>query len=80
MKNRTKRTLGYGETEGISKAPVVMLTSSREERDLLRSYNLGTNAYVVKLMSFTDFIKAVKEVGHFWGVINQSPGIVEWKM
>jgi DNA-binding NarL/FixJ family response regulator len=72
--------LGYGETEGISKAPVVMVTSSREERDLLRSYNLGTNAYVVKLMSFTDFIKAVKEVGHFWGIINQSPGIVEWKM
>jgi DNA-binding NarL/FixJ family response regulator len=71
--------LGYGETEGISKAPVVMLTSSREERDLLRSYNLGTKAYVVKPMSFTDFIKAVKEVGLFWGVINQSLGIVEWK-
>lgn len=59
--------------------PVVMLTSSREERDLLRSYNLGTNAYVVKPINFTDFIKAVKEVGLFWGVINQSPGIVEWK-
>jgi CheY-like chemotaxis protein len=59
--------------------PVVMLTSSREERDLLRSYNLGTNAYVVKPMSFKDFIKAVKEVGFFWGVINQSPGTVEWK-
>jgi CheY-like chemotaxis protein len=63
----------------LKKIPVVMLTSSREERELLRSYNLGTNAYVVKPMSFTDFIKAVKEVGLFWGVINQSPGIVEWK-
>jgi hypothetical protein len=76
---KDQRALGYGETEGISKAPVVMLTSSREEKDLLRSYNLGTNAYVVKPMSFTEFFKAVKEVGLFWGVINQSPGIVEWK-
>jgi CheY-like chemotaxis protein len=59
--------------------PVVMLTSSREERDLLRSYNLGTNAYVVKPMSFKGFIEAVKEVGLFWGVLNQSPGTVEWK-
>ena len=63
----------------LKKIPVVMLTSSREERDLLRSYNLGTNAYVVKPMSFKDFIKAVKEIGLFWGVINKSPGTVEWK-
>ena len=60
----------------LKKIPVVMLISSHEARDLLRSYNLGTNAYVVKLMSFTDFIKAVKEVGLFWGVINQPP--VSW--
>jgi CheY-like chemotaxis protein len=59
--------------------PVVMLTSSREERDLLRSYHLGTNAYVVKPMSFKDFVEAVKEVGLFWAVINQSPGTTEWK-
>jgi DNA-binding NarL/FixJ family response regulator len=58
---------------------VVMLTSSREERDLLRSYHLGTNAYVVKPMSFKDFVEAVKEVGLFWAVINQSPGTTEWK-
>jgi CheY-like chemotaxis protein len=58
---------------------VVMLTSSREERDLLRSNDLGTNAYVVKPMSFKDFIEAVKEVGLFWAVINQSPGTTEWK-
>jgi CheY-like chemotaxis protein len=59
--------------------PVVMLTSSREERDLLRSYHLGTNAYVVKPMSFKNFVEAVKEVGLFWAVINQSPGTTEWK-
>jgi CheY-like chemotaxis protein len=57
---------------------VVMLTSSREERDLLRSNDLGTNAYVVKPMSFKDFIEAVKEVGLFWGAVNQSPGTMEW--
>jgi CheY-like chemotaxis protein len=72
--------LGRIKTNSDLKAiPVVMLTSSREERDLLRSYNLGTNAYVVKPMSFKVFIKAVKEVGLFWGVINQSPSTVEWK-
>jgi CheY-like chemotaxis protein len=59
--------------------PVVMLTSSREERDLLRSYHLGTNAYVVKPMSVKNFVEAVKEVGLFWAVINQSPGTTEWK-
>jgi CheY-like chemotaxis protein len=63
----------------LKKIPVVMLTSSREERDLLRSYDLGTNAYVVKPMSFKAFIEAVKEIGLFWGVINQSPGTMEWK-
>jgi len=63
----------------LKKIPVVMLTPSREERDLLSSYNLGTNACVVKPMSFKDFIKAVEEIGLFWGVINQSPGTVEWK-
>lgn len=53
--------------------PVVMLTSSREERDLLRSYDIGTNAYVVKPMSFQAFVEAIKEVGLFWGLINQPP-------
>jgi CheY-like chemotaxis protein len=57
--------------------PVVMLTSSREERDLLRSYDLGTNAYVVKPMSFKDFIEIVGEVGLFWAVINQTPNTAE---
>ena len=57
--------------------PVVMLTSSREERDPLRSYDVGTNAYVVKPMSFRDFIEAVKEVGLFWTAINQLPSTTE---
>jgi CheY-like chemotaxis protein len=53
--------------------PVVMMTSSREEQDVLRSYQLGVNAYVVKPMKFQDFVAAVKEVGAFWGVINEVP-------
>jgi CheY-like chemotaxis protein len=61
----------------LKTTPVVMLTSSREERDLLRSYDLGANAYVVKPMSFSKFIEAVKEVGLFWAVINQPPSTTE---
>lgn len=57
----------------LKKIPVVMLTSSREEQDLLRSYDLGTNAYVVKPVGFQDFIEAVTKVGLFWGVVNQPP-------
>lgn len=53
--------------------PVVMLTSSREEQDLVRSYSLGVNAYVVKPVEFTAFMKALKELGLFWAVINQPP-------
>jgi CheY-like chemotaxis protein len=53
--------------------PVVMLTSSHEERDLVRSYNLGVNAYVVKPVDFPEFVEAVKEVGLFWAVINEPP-------
>ena len=53
--------------------PVVMLTSSREERDLAQSYALGANAYVVKPVEFHQFITAVKELGVFWGVINEPP-------
>ena len=53
--------------------PVVMLTSSREEPDLQRSYALGANAYVVKPVDFTDFMEAVKQVGVFWAVLNELP-------
>ena len=53
--------------------PVVMLTSSREEQDLIKSYELGVNAYVVKPVDFKDFIEAVKQIGVFWAVINEKP-------
>lgn len=53
--------------------PVVMLASSREERDLLRSYDLGTNAYVVKPMSYEEFIEVLGEVDLCWGSLNQLP-------
>ena len=53
--------------------PVVVLTSSREEQDLVRSYDLGVNAYVVKPVDFTEFINAVKLLGGFWAVVNEPP-------
>ena len=53
--------------------PVVILTSSREERDLVESYRLGVNAYVVKPVDFQQFIDAVKELGAFWAVLNEPP-------
>lgn len=59
--------------EELNMIPVVMLTSSREERDLLKSYKLGVNAYVVKPVDFYAFVDAVKEIGAFWGIINESP-------
>ncbi|RJP64967.1 MAG: response regulator [Ignavibacteriales bacterium] len=57
----------------LKRLPVVMLTSSKEEPDLKRCYELGANAYVVKPVDFTDFIEAVKQVGVFWAVINELP-------
>lgn len=53
--------------------PVVMLTSSREERDLVESYLLGASAFVVKPVDFTAFIDAIKQVGVFWAVVNEPP-------
>ncbi|MDD2851063.1 MAG: response regulator [Desulfuromonadaceae bacterium] len=53
--------------------PVVMLTSSREEQDVLRSYDLGINAYVVKPVNFSDFVDAVKQLGGFWALLNELP-------
>jgi CheY-like chemotaxis protein len=53
--------------------PVVVLTSSREEYDLMCTYDLGVNAYVVKPVSFEDFTSAVQALGQFWGVINEVP-------
>lgn len=51
--------------------PIVMLTSSREETDLLKSYQLGVNAYVVKPVEFEDFMSAIGDLGVFWGVLNE---------
>ena len=59
--------------ERLRPVPVVMLTSSREESDLVESYRLGVNAYVVKPVDFREFISAVKNVGLFWAVVNQPP-------
>ena len=53
--------------------PVVMLTSSKEEADLVKSYNLGVNAYVVKPVEFDRFVAAVSELGVFWAVLNEPP-------
>ncbi|MCL5030265.1 MAG: response regulator [Bacteroidetes bacterium] len=53
--------------------PTVILTSSREEKDLVEGYSLGVNAYVVKPVDFEEFIRAVKELGLFWAVINEPP-------
>jgi CheY-like chemotaxis protein len=53
--------------------PVVMLTSSRQEQDLVQSYELGVNAYVVKPVDFKEFIEAIKLVGVFWAIINELP-------
>ena len=53
--------------------PVVMLTSSREEADLVKSYKLGVNAYVVKPVGFQEFVDAIKQTGMFWAVVNEPP-------
>ena len=53
--------------------PVVVLTSSHEERDMITSYKLGVNAYVVKPVDFHEFVNAVKELGIFWALVNEPP-------
>jgi CheY-like chemotaxis protein len=53
--------------------PVVMLTSSREEQDLVRSYDLGVNAFVVKPVGYQAFFEAIRDLGVFWGVLNELP-------
>jgi len=53
--------------------PVVVMTSSREEQDLVKSYQLGVNAYIVKPVQFHEFVEAVKIVGAFWAVVNEPP-------
>jgi CheY-like chemotaxis protein len=60
----------------LKRIPVVMLTSSREEQDLVRSYELGVNAYVVKPVNFAQFMDSVKQLGCFWAVINETPPLI----
>jgi CheY-like chemotaxis protein len=59
--------------------PVVVLTSSSEEKDLVSSYKLGVNAYVVKPVDFHEFVNAIKELGVFWAIINATPPGSAWK-
>ena len=59
--------------EKLRMIPVVVLTSSREEKDMVASYKLGVNAYVVKPVDFHEFVNAIKELGIFWAVINEPP-------
>jgi CheY-like chemotaxis protein len=59
--------------ENLQLIPVVVLTSSREEKDLVASYRLGVNAYVVKPVAFHEFVNAIRELGVFWALINAAP-------
>ena len=59
--------------ERLKLIPVVVLTSSHEEKDMIRSYQLGVNAYVVKPVDFHEFVNAIQELGVFWAVINEPP-------
>ncbi|MBQ5947520.1 response regulator [Massilia sp. ST3] len=61
------------ETELLKPIPVVMLTSSKEEQDVIRSYALGVNAYVVKPVDFNEFVRAIADLGIFWAVLNEPP-------
>ncbi len=60
--------------EHLRRIPVVILSSSREESDLARSWDLGVNAYVIKPVDVDQFFTAVRTLGQFWAVLNQAPG------
>jgi CheY-like chemotaxis protein len=61
------------EHEQTGRTPVVLLTSSREERDVVEGYRLGVNAYVVKPVEFREFVQAIQDLGVFWAVLNEPP-------
>jgi DNA-binding response OmpR family regulator len=59
--------------ENLNLIPVVILTSSREDKDVINGYSLGTNGYVVKPIDFHQFVDTIKQLGAFWAVVNQPP-------
>jgi CheY-like chemotaxis protein len=59
--------------ERVSNVPVVLLTSSQEEEDISKGYNLGVNSYIIKPVDFTKFAKAIVEIGYYWLVLNSNP-------
>lgn len=59
--------------DSLHSVPVVMLTTSREEKDLVKSYRLGVNAYVIKPVAFQSFVDAIQDLGVFWAVLNEPP-------
>ena len=61
------------DAEHLKRVPVVILSSSREESDLVHSWNLGVNAYVVKPVDVSQFFTAVQTLGQFWAVLNEFP-------
>ena len=61
--------------ERMRRIPVVILSSSREESDLARSWDLGVNAYVIKPVDVDQFFEAVRTLGQFWAVLNQAPEV-----
>ena len=61
------------ESQDLKRIPIVILTSSRQETDLIRSYDLGVNGYVVKPVEFGEFMEAVKQLGIFWAIIDEPP-------
>ena len=61
------------EDEKTRTIPVVVLTSSREERDIVQSYDLGVNSYIVKPVQFDEFANVIRELGLYWRMINQPP-------